>query len=359
MRSIFERLALLLFGICAALAVGEIAVRMHRSDRISFNKSLAERERSSKTPKRTIMDVLRPNGDEVFRGVRYRFNSVGIRGPEYADHSGTGVFRIVIVGDSVTMGHGVQEEDTYSALLEAALNARGSERRYEVINLGLSNLNLASAVYRLRASGLPLHPDLIVYGFTINDIESPAYVRSTKGPDGDAHRDWLYRFRHSHSFLMRALWPRLVSLDNLREPSPGSYLFELRENYFDNPEAWASFEVELDRLRDVATSSGACVHVLIHTHLYYLGALHPFGSIYDRVARAVEARGMTVTQSYPFFRRLDESRLVVSWFDSHPNAAGHQVLATALLAGLRDLPGRCWKEGAVPDAVEFQQANIH
>ena len=44
--------------------------------------------------------------------------------------------RIVVGGDSVTMGAGVWERQAYPALLEARLNERAEGIRYEVLNLG-------------------------------------------------------------------------------------------------------------------------------------------------------------------------------------------------------------------------------
>jgi hypothetical protein len=61
-----------------------------------------------------------------------------------------------------------------------------------------------------------------------------------------------------------------------------------------------------------------------------------------KVEDAARRRGFSVTQSHPYFEGLDRSQLRLSVFDSHPNAAGHEVLARALTNGLLGLPERCW-----------------
>jgi len=116
---------------------------------------------------RTLWDIATPNVHGISRGHFYRANSAGFRGPEYSETPRPGVFRIVIAGDSVTMGAGVTEEGPYPARVEAMLNAPHGDARYEVLNLGLSGLNIRYVVQRLETIGLRFRPDLVVYGFTV------------------------------------------------------------------------------------------------------------------------------------------------------------------------------------------------
>jgi lysophospholipase L1-like esterase len=293
-------------------------------------------------PVKGILDVLRPGSTGVFQDIEYTLNKAGVRGPEYAAWPEPGVFRIVVIGDSVTMGHGVRVEDAYPALIEAALNASSDTQRYEVINLGLSNLNLAAAVNRLETIGASYHPALVVYGFTMNDIETPEYRRTAQGPAGVEYQNYVWRFSHSHSALLRVLWRRFAELREILLRPRGSYVYELYDNYFDNPPLWALFDRNLERIAQFATARAICTHVLIHTHVVHMNFRNPFIPIYERVAAAAEHHGMTVTRSLPLFRGRDERALQVSPLDPHPNAQGHQLHAQALLQGLAALPLRCW-----------------
>jgi lysophospholipase L1-like esterase len=71
--------------------------------------------------------------------------------------------------------------------------------------------------------------------------------------------------------------------------------------------------------------------------------LHPLKPIYERIASAATERGLTVTESFPYFRGHNPKSLHVGPTDTHPNAAGHRILARALLEGLQSLPSRCWE----------------
>jgi hypothetical protein len=276
-----------------------------------------------------------PNTRGIFKGTFFRTNSFGIRGPEYAMPKPDGVFRIVVIGDSFTMGSGVREEEAYPALLETMLNDTKPGRRYEVINLGLGGLNLKGSVTRLEQIGLRYQPDMIAYGWTYNDIEGPSY-RET-GVDG-----WWNPGHDSASYLMRWIQPRWQSIRDTFLPGPGSYVYELDENYFRNPAAWDDFTADLGRLADDIHREHTCGAVLVHTGLHSLNGFHPFLRHYEAIERAATERRLTTIQSFPSYEGMNARSLWVSAVDSHPNAAGHVVLARVLMAGLNGLPPRCW-----------------
>jgi lysophospholipase L1-like esterase len=258
------------------------------------------------------------------------------------------VFRIVVAGDSVTMGSGVLEEEAYPARLETELNATKGPMRFEVLNLGLAGLNFPTIVSRLEAIGLRFHPDLIVYGWTLNDIEGDAYLKTVPGGNPEGYRKRYERFDDSTSRLLRALWPRLVRLQDTFAPPVGSYPYDVTMNYFDNPPAWETMIAGFRRLAQIGKEQGVCVHVLLHTHLFALRFHHPFRRIYDRVAAAAIEQGLTVAESLPLVQGMNELDLTVAAEDPHPNTEGHRLFARALLEGLERIPSHCWSEHAPP-----------
>ena len=71
---------------------------------------------------------------------------------------------IVAVGNSLTAGHGVSEENAYPALLENKLIAQGYP--YQVINAGISGETSAGALSRINWILTNLEPDIARhYGF--------------------------------------------------------------------------------------------------------------------------------------------------------------------------------------------------
>ena len=294
----------------------------------------------------TPFDLAKPNVRGVHVGVLHRTNSAGVRGPEFAARAPRGTFRIVLAGDSIAMGHGVEEPERYSAVLEALLQREAPPgARFELVNVGISGLNVDQIVSRVTRVGMAYHPDLLVYGFTINDIEGRGY-RAASDAEREAHHAELGRFTSSGSFLLRLLWPRAVSASSSLRPMLGSYERVLVENYFHNAEAWGRITRGFDRLAALARERGICVVVFVHPVVHQLTVLHPFQRIYRRVEEAALERGFEVVQSFPAFRGRDAALLRFNLIDTHPNPEAHRLLGRALSEGLGRLPARCRLPGA-------------
>lgn len=352
-QSAFMRIVLLFVGTLVALLVAEGAARWLWELRPPATaQSQAGPTDSSGLPAdwrslpdlRRVRDLDRPNLRAMNAGAFYRTNSAGFRGPEVKLEPAPGVFRVVVAGDSVSMGHGVAEADAYPARLAELLSQTGPRPEVEVLNLGLSGTNVHSAAGRIERIGLPRQPDLIVYGFTVNDIKGPDYVSDARPAEAQARRDEHLRFADSPSYLLRSVWPRWLTLRDLVFRPPGSLGHEIHHNFFENPPAWEYFAAGLDRLAAIGKAEDVCVHVFLHTFLAQLDWLHPFGDVYERVAEAARQRGLTVTESFPSFRGRDPLVLRVSFADPHPNADGHALLGESLHAGLLALPDSCWEK---------------
>ena len=103
--------------------------------------------------------------------VRVRTNSVGMRGQrEYAVETPPGVRRVLIVGDSMGFGFGVEDDEAVSAVLEKDLNARGDPVQWEVINQSVSGTGQAEQLVTYHAFGRNYHPSTVVLLYCGNDI---------------------------------------------------------------------------------------------------------------------------------------------------------------------------------------------
>jgi lysophospholipase L1-like esterase len=333
-RAVLSRLGLVAGGLGVGLLLAEAGVRIlwtppeiRRPVRPSPPPGVPELQHD--------VDLARPNASGVYNGAPYHANRYGFRGRDLSPEKPPGVFRIVVAGDSVVMGSGVADDEAYPALLEALLNARAREgRRYEVLNLGLIGLDLRGILIRLERLAPAFSPDLVVYGCTLNDIKGLGFRNSATAAAFFAQQRAYNRFSRSPSHLLRVAWPHWLSLRDVLWPPPGTPLYEIRDNYFQNPPAWTAFEKHLDHLAGLGRTWHVPIVVFQHTALEYLNPLHPYRDVYARIAEAAERRGMRTVQSFDAFRGHDEVSLWVSAVDAHPNAAGHRLLAAALAAGL-------------------------
>ncbi len=290
----------------------------------------------------SLFEMAKPNIRGLTAGVLYETNSKAFRGPERTEAKPAGVYRILIGGDSVAMGWGTLYDDTYAARLERTLPRALTDRTYEVINVALSGLNTQWVLWRLERIGLRYDPDLIVYGYTLNDIEGDKYRRSRAAPYID-----LVGSSRSPVYLWRFLGPRFLSLSELVWTPVGSYVYELEDNYFRNPEAWAEVLKGLDQFATLAKARDVCGVLFLHARLDSLNFLHPYHAIYKIVADAASERGLHVIHSFDHVRGQSATDLWVNLVDPHPNAEGHRMYAAALVDGLGSLPEQCWHNDSV------------
>ena len=119
---------------------------------------------------------LLPNAESVHSATEFsipiRINSLGYRGGEF-DPCKREQFRILVVGDSFTFGHGCTAEETYASVLERVLAGERRGREVEVINAGYAACNYPDTYYLyLKKIGLELEPDLVIVGFFMgNDVD--------------------------------------------------------------------------------------------------------------------------------------------------------------------------------------------
>lgn len=94
----------------------------------------------------------------------FRTNSLGFRGPEIPfERTKSDVRRILVVGDSFVAGHGVSEDDLFTAKWQRQLNAdRGAGSQTEVINLGRTGTSTWGELRLFESIGRRFTPDVVV-----------------------------------------------------------------------------------------------------------------------------------------------------------------------------------------------------
>ena len=286
-------------------------------------------------------DFAQPGVRGLTAGALYTANREGFRGRERPREKPENVTRIAILGDSTAMGWGVEDDETYAARLEDRLDDGEQSGRIEVLNFAIAGLNSTGVLQRLKDLAIDFRPDVVVYGYSINDIEGPAYRRSLD-------REYAASlFRHdSSSQLWRWLRPQWLAFRELVLTPRGSFAFELDENYFRNPQAWEVVRRNFDNLAELGRETGFCGVVLVHTQMQALNALHPYKRHYAAIADAARQSGLVGVESLERFREEEASRLWVSPNDRHANDLGHAVFAEVLADALNDLPATCWGESA-------------
>jgi lysophospholipase L1-like esterase len=348
-REIASRVALLAAGLLIGIVLAELLARTFDPGfQVVFRESIS----FSEDP--TLVYELRPGA----RDGEHRISSAGLRDEETPREKPAGTFRIAAIGDSLTHGSGGPRERAYPEQLEAMLNARAGTAgpHFEVLNFGVPGYNIGQIVQRLRVLGLGFHPDLIVYGYALNDpqafsIEAEA-LRTLRG---DAARDadadarhvigrWL---AHSRLYQLARQWAhRRDSLAALRAQMPNDPAYEAarsgdRTRYFRSihteGESAARLRRNLDDLAALAREHQLPVLVVIFPLFGSEAGVGPeaLADVHQIVAVEASRRGFALLDLLPVYTSATRAFGTEMKLDfMHPDALGHRVAATAIRSWL-------------------------
>ena len=144
---------------------------------------------------------LSPGYDGWFAGVPVRINRLGFRDDrEYALEKAPGTFRVLVLGDSVTFGHGTTFETTYPYLLETRLKSWRPDVQWQVWNLGVPGYNTTQELAQLLELGERFAPDLVVVGFYSNDFTANDRIAAPTAWRRASSRIQALMQRHLYSF---------------------------------------------------------------------------------------------------------------------------------------------------------------
>ena len=135
-----------------------------------------------------------------FAGVPVRINSLELHDDrDYALAKGPHTFRILVLGDSVTFGHGSVGEHTYPRLLEDQLRAWQPDVDWQVWNAAVPGYNTSQELAHLLEVGPAYRPDLVVVGFFDHDLVDNHPIARPGAPVRAATRALAFLRRHVYS----------------------------------------------------------------------------------------------------------------------------------------------------------------
>ncbi len=308
-----------------------------------------------------------PSSSGIFKSnewnVGYSINSLGFRDREYNLTKPAGVFRILMLGDSYTEGHGVRPEESFSKQLELMLNAnRNSTLRYEVIDAGVSSYSPILEYLVLKYKGIALQPDMVILSYdwsdpnddytysrlaTFNGSEVVAVKPAAEKPKSlfDDVRAFLSR----HSYVYQFFAVRFASATS--EILPGAVgpdrLIFMRDNLTDSDYAslFNNSVPYLLRIRQLSQQNNASFAIHVYPYALQISTeawkggrgkfffkddrLYPTKP-FDVMENFGVENNIPVLSSYSYFKDAPDPSKLYFNYDGHFTAAGHKLDATAL-----------------------------
>lgn len=159
-------------GCITALFVGELGARFYFFGRsaLSYEKvnsfdNLFRCEIVQSSPIDGLEYELKANVNTYYKLKPFFTNKAGFRDDSFSMKRRENQRRIVIIGDSFTMGTGVSHEETFHSIVEKDLNAKNLTKKYELLNFGVSGYNLNEYLALLKAKVFNYSPHEIVIAF--------------------------------------------------------------------------------------------------------------------------------------------------------------------------------------------------
>jgi len=250
----------------------------------------------------------RPGASAHLMGVDVSINRDGLRDRDF-ELGPSASHRIIVLGDSLTFGWGVELQDTFAKRIERSLR---EIRPVEVLNFGHGNYNTEQEVDLFIDKGLAYEPDQVVLFFFINDAEETP-MRS----------GWGFLER---SELVSLFWSRMrVAFSSVVDNTNfATYYSSL---YDEDAPGWLATVRALELLRDTCRDRNIELRVVLLPELHQL-ADYPFRELHGRVLQVLEALGIPALDLAPLFPTdVDPKIYWVARDDAHPNATAQALIA--------------------------------
>ena len=275
----------------------------------------------------------------------------GFRDRSFLPRKAKHIFRIVAVGDSITFGLFCQQDKTYAKILEQQLNERATDGStvFEVINMGVTGYNTTQVVEMLQDRGMRYEPDLVLYGYCLNDPQSfsleaeslralkdTAQAQLTETLSHGIHR-WLAASRLWRIIVDRCLPPPKSFRKQLVDPpyaalragKPIEYIRDIHNN----PDTWQRVTEGLTRLHAITTGHKSIPVVVAIFPVSTDDGFdnYPAADVHQKVVDEVTAHGFHAIDLTAAFKEAShETRDHLYQEMLHPNQRGHAVAGKAM-----------------------------
>ncbi len=252
---------------------------------------------------------LRPLAEDTLFGAAFKVNRWGMRDRDYEREKPASTFRIAMIGASYVVGGGVEQDETFEALIEARLNRElqeGPYDRVESLNFAVGGYDPVRTLVDVRRRVLAFEPDLVCYVVHANDGWRLGQNLATVVEDGKNVSDVEVQTVLVEAGVEKDM-PREEIVRRLSPLTPGL----LQRSYAGMSELFRRDGIEhvafvLPRVID-AGDEGA-------------GGRH-------RAARQLRDAGFETYDLWDVYGSVPTASLWLGPWDEHPNVLGHQLIA--------------------------------
>lgn len=263
-----------------------------------------------------LLKELAPNKDVIFKGAPFSTNSRGLRDKEYPEKRPEGALRVALLGGSIEMGTGVNNEQTYENQIEDLLNDRNLlNREVEMLNFGIAGNHVFQSLSMCELKAIHFDANAVIY---------PAH-------SNEKHRMLTMLYR-DYQKIRGIGYPHLQTLIEQagiqRSDSEDVFLSKI-EPYRDAIVRWG-----YERVAACAREMGA---LPIWIFVPALDDNQEPGEDEELAKMAAELGFLTINLNNSFGQIPAEQLKIAAW-DFHPNVEGHTLMAKEFIRQLEQNP---------------------
>ncbi len=252
-------------------------------------------------------------------------------------------FRILNLGDSITMGHGVTKDETYSKFLEIILS--DSMREYDVIqaiNAGVQGYSSFQELEVLKRS-LIYKPDIVTIGFCLNDVTEPFIVNKDLGGIGlDYHKVTQAPNKFLSFFLNETGFGRLIQEIRIRKLDANQIkiaeLYDVKKMLLEENDStyqaqWNFTIAELNKIYSVCKMKDIPVFLLIFPFTFQFNIPHLQWPQEILIQDAIKNQVKYIDFLKTFEDKIDnDTTKIAKYFldEDHFTPLGHKLVAEEL-----------------------------
>lgn len=275
------------------------------------------------------LGFLKVNGKWHQRHVIY--NNYAFRDRDFETAKKESVVRIGVLGDSITVGGGIENiDDRFSNILEKKLVERGY--RVQVYNFGKLGYDTQEEIGEYQKIK-HLAPDILIWQYFLNDIQP--YGKSTGTPiiSVASQQGKIAKILSQQSFFFDFLYWRFSQRYN--------QTFEALKNadlaQYENREVLERHKQDIARFIKDLKGNNQKVIVIIFPFVHLVGPNYPAVEAHQQINEIFKENGAVVIDLLGVLKTYDPKALIASRFDPHPNEFVHRLVAEKLASVIGEL----------------------
>ena len=256
------------------------------------------------------------NSKAILQGVEIKINNFGQRDIDYNNNFLKEFDRsFLFLGSSVTLGWGVNQEDTYVNLLNNI--SKNDLKNWIFINGGIGNYNTERYANNYLENWSHLQFTDVVVNFFVNDTEIIN------------QQDTNFFFKNFHLGIV--LWKILNNFKSINNNQ--TIIQYYKEKYLEEFSGYKIAINEILKLKSFYEENNINFHIILIPDIHKINP-YPLGFVDKQISKFAKQNNIKYLDIYPSIANVENKILWNKYNDPHPNELAHKLFADFIYKNL-------------------------